>query len=349
MDAAMHWKNNLKQWLITAADLPPVRNILHNIGRGHGMIFMLHRFNSETFDSHGHDPAHVERCLQELQRRDFQLLSVDQMVAAAQRGQILDKAVAITVDDGYLDQAVIGGDLFQRYDCPATFFSITRLLDGDFWPDDAKIAYFTEQCPQQSLTIKGIEGLPEMTLSFANTQERRRSKRKLYPHLKTLPHWQCTKVIQQLAELGDVEIPEQPPEPYRGMSWDDARTLTARGMKIGSHTCHHRVLSAESDSDARTEIEASRQRLQQEIEHPSEVFCYPIGTYQDFSAQHGEMARAAGFSAAVSAEPGYARLPVQQPGDLFSIPRFVLPASWDDFQQCILFVELAKERARALR
>ena len=348
MDAAITFKQKCKHWLVSAADNRFLQTFAHRFTRQHGLIFMLHRFQSTELGSHGHAPDHVERCLAELRRRGFQLVTVDEMMAARQEGRPLPRAVAFTVDDGYLDQAVVGGELFRRYDCPATFFNVTALMDGDYWPDDARIAWLVEHSPLPELVVRDIPELAGLQLPLLDRHARHRSKRQLFSILKRLPSSQTSSLIKQLAVQANVSLPERAPWGFSGMSWDDARRLRASGMQIGSHTEHHVVLSAEPDEVASREISQSRRRLQAEIEQPSEVFCYPIGTRGDFRPEHGQMARDAGYSAALSAEPGYCRLHGHDNDqDPFAIPRFAFPENWDDFLQCILYIELAKDRFRS--
>lgn len=85
------------------------------------------------------------------------------------------------------------------------------------------------------------------------------------------------------------------------MSWDQVKQLAAAGFSIGSHTVSHRSLGEISPEEVRTELEASRRRLTEELGTPIRGLSYPYGTRRDFSTDVMAAAREAGYSWAVTA------------------------------------------------
>jgi glycosyltransferase involved in cell wall biosynthesis/peptidoglycan/xylan/chitin deacetylase (PgdA/CDA1 family) len=70
-------------------------------------------------------------------------------------------------------------------------------------------------------------------------------------------------------------IQGRPPQDH--MSWDDVRALDAEGFEIGSHTCTHADMGTVSLEEAEREIRVSRERLEQELNHPVRLFAFPYG------------------------------------------------------------------------
>lgn len=66
----------------------------------------------------------------------------------------------------------------------------------------------------------------------------------------------------------------------------------SENFEIGAHTMTHPRLSAITLSDAKKEIEESKQYLEQLLNKPVESFCYPGG---DFNTEHEKMVQIAGF------------------------------------------------------
>jgi len=71
----------------------------------------------------------------------------------------------------------------------------------------------------------------------------------------------------------------------------------AAGMEVGGHTRHHVNLLQADDATARAEITGCKQDLEQALGVPIRSFCYPYGGHR---AEHGEMARQAGYEMATT-------------------------------------------------
>lgn len=75
-----------------------------------------------------------------------------------------------------------------------------------------------------------------------------------------------------------------------------------RGHRIGAHTQRHKDLTTLSESNARSEIEGSRQDLLNIGASPVQIFAYPMGAYNSTTER---LVREAGFIAGRSSDGGY--------------------------------------------
>lgn len=73
------------------------------------------------------------------------------------------------------------------------------------------------------------------------------------------------------------------------------RKLHSAGITIGSHTCSHPHLPDLEPVQMKIEIERSKEILEQHLQTPVTLFCYPFG---GFNPQAVEFVRAAGYKAA---------------------------------------------------
>jgi peptidoglycan/xylan/chitin deacetylase (PgdA/CDA1 family) len=96
------------------------------------------------------------------------------------------------------------------------------------------------------------------------------------------------------------------------LDWDALRELGERGVEVGSHTVTHPRLTELDDRELRSELRASRERLESELGVPCRLLAYPYG---DHDERVRAEARAAGYEAAF-ALPGKAR-----PFDRYGLPR----------------------------
>ena len=88
----------------------------------------------------------------------------------------------------------------------------------------------------------------------------------------------------------------------RVFSWDEITALDRGGtLNFEAHSLTHPNLLLLSEEGARTEISESRAELQERLGRAVTVFCYPAGV---FSERERRLAEGAGFTAAVSCEPG---------------------------------------------
>lgn len=102
------------------------------------------------------------------------------------------------------------------------------------------------------------------------------------------------------------------------MTWDQLRQLAADpNVTIGLHGSKHgHMIEAEPEANS-AKIRKSAARLQDELGFSATLFAYPYGEY---SAELVEVAREAGFEAAVGQQSGA----IGRTEDLFTLPRFPL-------------------------
>jgi peptidoglycan/xylan/chitin deacetylase (PgdA/CDA1 family) len=81
------------------------------------------------------------------------------------------------------------------------------------------------------------------------------------------------------------------------MTWSQIHGADAMGFTIGAHTVHHAMLTSLAPTQARWEMQQSRDTLATELGHPIQDFAYPYGSFNDSDMA---MARELGFECAVS-------------------------------------------------
>jgi peptidoglycan/xylan/chitin deacetylase (PgdA/CDA1 family) len=94
------------------------------------------------------------------------------------------------------------------------------------------------------------------------------------------------------------------PHRFENLTWDQVRSLAARGFEIGSHGLTHRNLARCSAGEARREIVESRAILERELGLPVRTFAYPFGGQDDVTPDVLTEIRAAGYQLIASAYGG---------------------------------------------
>ena len=94
------------------------------------------------------------------------------------------------------------------------------------------------------------------------------------------------------------------PHRFANLTWEQIRSLAARGFEIGSHGLSHRNLARCPREEAQAEIVQSREILSEKLGTPPRSFAYPFGGPDDITAAILEDIGAAGFDVVASAYGG---------------------------------------------
>lgn len=314
--------------------------------RSGASIMMMHRFADRDRGNAGHDPAMLRRHLEYLRRRRYDLVSLADLVQRLISGdKRLGRSVVFTIDDGYADYAAVAAPIFEAFDCPATVFIVTGVVDdaGWYWWDRVRVAL--ERTPRRQVTLDLSTGPLRLAWSHADAVA---TSRALVERLKSVADAERRAVVDSLPGMMDVDIPARPPAMYASMTWDDVRRCGATTTTFGPHTVSHPILARTDDATARFEITESWRRLAQQTTAAIPVFCYPNGEFEDAGPREFAIARDAGIDMAVTTRPGYASRAAwgATPDARFGMPRFGYPDDTLQFVQIVNGVEGAKRRIR---
>jgi len=246
--------------------------------------------------------------------RTFNVMPLGEAARRLQTGTLPSAAAAVTFDDGYADNLLVAWPILKRYGIPATFFIATAFLEGGrMWNDDVIEAFRFAQTEELDLDAFGLGRHP-----LGDAAERVRGYEAVLGRLKYFEHRRRSEVAREIAVRCAV-----PATSELMMTHQQLRTLHGEGAEIGGHTRTHPILENLDDAAAQREIIAGKRELEELLGEPVRVFAYPNGVPgRDCSARHGEMARQAGFTAAVTTRQACAN----GASDIFQLPRFT---PWD--------------------
>lgn len=216
--------------------------------------------------------------------------------ALGQRG----RHVAITFDDGYLDNHDIAYPVLRHHDVPAAFFIATGFIDSRPLPWWDAIAMQVRETVRAALDL--APWLPE---ALALGDDREPAIRRVLSIYKGLDFTQVAPFRARLAAETGIE----PPETVDGewMDWDMIREMARGGMTIGGHTVNHPVLASLPVDAQRAEIEGCASRLREELGVEMRHFAYPVGSRRAFDAATMQLLHEAGVQHAYSFYGGVAQ------------------------------------------
>jgi peptidoglycan/xylan/chitin deacetylase (PgdA/CDA1 family) len=243
--------------------------------------------------------------------RSFRVMTLGDAVSRLAQGDLPSRAVVITFDDGYADNTEVALPILQRHGLAASFFVSTGFLDGGrMWNDS--VVECLRACPHQEIDLEAF-GLGRCSL--ASVAQRRNVIGALLPRIKYLSLVGREEAIAKLQQIcGVTVLPTN-----LMMRSAQVREMHRAGMEIGAHTVRHPILTTLTLPEAENEISEGRNKLQEIIDAPVDMFAYPNGKPgRDYDQSHVQLLSQLGFRGAVSTAPGVAR----SGDDLFQLPRF---------------------------
>lgn len=257
-------------------------------------ILMYHHFSAAPAAGGDRTAAHLFRQQLLHLRRHYRPVRLRELAARLAAGEPpAPGSVAITVDDGHADFLRVAVPILRELAVPATLFVLSELSNSGAWLWVDKWQYLRAQAPGRD---------SDCTLA----QLRRMAPAERDQRLAALAR-----------ELG-VALPEQPPEPYQLVGWEQLHELLRDGLvEVGSHTRTHRMLSDAGDAEAWDEIDGSRRALERRLGVEIATFCFPNGQPADYRAEHLAMVARAGYACAVASHFGYVTAASQR----FALPR----------------------------
>jgi glycosyltransferase involved in cell wall biosynthesis/peptidoglycan/xylan/chitin deacetylase (PgdA/CDA1 family) len=212
-------------------------------------------------------------------------------------------SVALTFDDGYLDNYTNAYPLLQKYNIPATIFLTTSFISNPmnyFWWDDLEF-YFTRidkihsdikmNCnPVIQNIIKKIEK--------ADGQGKVKYIKGLMNSLKRLGESERSSFMDRISDkISNMD------KTVLMLNWSQVKDMvSSQIVEYGSHTENHIYMDKSDPAVIETEIQQSQNIIEQEIQEPCILFAYPNGNK---SEKEEHLLKKYGFKIAVTTKYGH--------------------------------------------
>jgi peptidoglycan/xylan/chitin deacetylase (PgdA/CDA1 family) len=268
-------------------------------------------------------PRHFAEQLQVLRAR-ANVRPLRALVSELLTGIVRPGSVAVTLDDGYLDNLLMAAPLLATYDVPATVF-----VTGDadcrreaFWWDRLVSCCLTPGTLPRQLELVTASGPLDFDLgdsaSYTHADARRfRGWRSwhtpptprhamfaaLHRILSASAAAEREPLLQQLDALSPVAPRDA--DSHCRMSDDDIAALARIGsIDVGAHTVTHPRLPTIPSEDQAREIRTNQAHVQALAGRDVDLFAYPHG---DYTRETVGIVREAGFAGACTTVAGAVR------------------------------------------
>jgi peptidoglycan/xylan/chitin deacetylase (PgdA/CDA1 family) len=282
-------------------------------------------------------------------RKNFHVVSIDELSNAVVRKKLSKKLVAITFDDGFEDSYTNAAPMLEWLKLPATFYIPTHAIASrqQFWWEELQtIVLQSEELPKKvGLYVGGrdfqfhftkdnvlrgklTQEIKYWRVNMPIPNERIRLYYDLWQYLQPLPYTQQAHAIAEIKNWPVVTRPTKNDNAV--MTLQQVRTLSENPLfRIGAHTVTHTRLGSQAVADQAFEIEESKKVLQSWINKPVTGFAYPYGNY---NTETKKLLHEKGYKYAVSTEPRR----VKPSDDRYALPRIHVK-NWrvDEFDKTI--------------
>jgi peptidoglycan/xylan/chitin deacetylase (PgdA/CDA1 family) len=261
-------------------------------------------------------PQTFDRQLELLGAR-FRVMPLSELAAAARAGRVPERALAISFDDGYLDNLEAALPLLESHGAPATLYVASGYVGREvYWWDELRelLSGRGERPSRLELDVGGCR----VAVATATAAERRRVLTEvLHPLLRHGGAEAVERALEALREwAGPVELPSE--QLGRPMTRPELERIAASELiELGAHSVRHLSLPSLPRAAQRAEVAASRDFVAELVGRPPASFSFPFGDNDPVSRW---TVRKCGFEYAVGVgEP----MPLTAAARRFELPRLV--------------------------
>lgn len=270
-----------------------------------GLVVTLHHVRPDPqapFRPNAHlsvTPGFVAAFVAAARQNGWHFTRLDEVVDGVREAEP-GRRIAVTLDDGFRDNAEHALPVFRKLGVPFTIFVCPGFCDGQaelWWEALERIVASHDQLRS--------DFAPSGSMAAATPAEKRAAYRRLERWLVAeLEEDAQRSAIRDLAARHGVELAQVGRELV--MSWDEVRAIAAEPLcTIGAHTMSHPALARLPAERAMAEMRDSADRIERELGSRPWSIAFPYGTAAAAGPREARLAARAGFRASFTTRPGY--------------------------------------------
>jgi len=282
---------------------------------------MYHRINTAVSDTW--QLCVSPECFSEQMEvlKNFSVMSLQQAAKSVADKDVRPNSVAITFDDGYLDNFTSAKSILEKHGYPATFFvtNASQQMNREYWWDQLEYILLENTNLPGEITVTLGDELYRWNLrdgwqhiiseddmkefaSWLPWQTPPTTQHALFIYLsewiKSLPYQQQTDVMDQLfRQCGkNIEVRDK----YRVMNSEELKQLSGSSrFEIGGHSAWHTALGKFDEEVQYKAIQENKAYLEKTLSRSITGYGYAHGSYNETSVN---LLKNAGFKYACTTE-----------------------------------------------
>jgi peptidoglycan/xylan/chitin deacetylase (PgdA/CDA1 family) len=256
----------------------------------------------------------LEKWVEESMRLGYRFVSMDEVAMYIGRKTVPRKIVALTFDDGYLDNAKAVIKLAETLSVPSCIYVSSHLIQSETWP----WWFSLDKSLQRQKEI--WDPLRRLRVNIEKSEDKENWFLKIRTEVIRTPHVDPQETILSFVpnyESRDALTTGQNPM----LLWRDVRNLSKNpAITIGSHGHKHVSLGGLSIPRLIDNIRNSICLIESQVGFQPKHFAFPFGGRSEAGVREFSAVSAFNFSTAVTTQSGRLRTNTNP----FSIPRLEL-------------------------
>lgn len=305
----MHWLNQFKRARLG----PPV-----------GAVLLYHRIAADQVDPYSLcvSPEHFDQHMKVLADH-FNPISLTTFVKHLAKRTLPPNSVAVTFDDGYMDNFEAAGPILERHGIDGTVFMVTGSggREQEFWWDELERIFLQPHRLPETLEFDAqgqrrvwdLGDAAEYSADQAaalldwrmpwndvpNDQAdvptlRHKAFREVYFAMQPMSANDQLRSLASLRKWAGIPLAVRPT--HRTIALDQLKqTIRDSRIQIAAHTIDHPALTQMSSAEQHRQLDTGRRELENHLSSPITTASYPYGLY---SRKTLRAANRAGFDAA---------------------------------------------------
>lgn len=269
------------------------------------IILLYHRIIDDHSEYLNKGPVvhhHIKHFKKEIPylRGNYKILGMDEVVHHMKMDIGFEKpSLAITFDDGYLDNYTFAYSVLKKHGVVATIYLTTGLIETSesTWTDRIELSFLKTK--EDYFSLPAIFG--DNKVRIKTKKEKEQANIKVSEALKLMSDGERRKLMRELFEV--LKLDGSCVENQRSrlmLNWDEVQKMAKDGIIIGSHSHTHPILSQMPLQDAKEEIFNSKKIIEENLGMRVKHFAFPNGREEDFSEELREYCREIGFESVAS-------------------------------------------------
>ena len=259
------------------------------------LVLMYHRIATLSNDPWelAVSPEHFEQQLQVLSGKN--IIALDQLLLQLKKGKLKRNAVAVTFDDGYIDNYTVAEPLLEKYRIPATFFIPSKNIgsQNEYWWDELELIIHDKSITPRDLRL-AADG-ESISVSKDEFDNRNSLYVRIWEKLLPLPFEKQQKMLTELRSV--LNVSKSSRSNYCCMNQGQLQKMSeSDSFSLQAHTVTHPALAHQPLQVQEYELKQGWKDISNITGDSIGTIAYPYGNYNDDTISIAKKYFEAGFT-----------------------------------------------------
>ena len=236
-------------------------------------------------------------------KRWYRVITMDELAdKLTGRKYFVSPSIAITIDDGYLNNYTLAYPVLKALGLPAIIYLTTGLIGTNKAPWVDSLMDVLSQTKGKELRFPELLG--DETVDISTPKGKRDAEIKLFKVMLKLEDKKRIRALEKLSKMLAVNETSKRNANRIMMNWGEVMEMVVNGISFGAHTVTHPILSKMELERSKQEIYESKIEIEERVGRKVRHFAVPNGKNEDFNDELKRYCKEIGMLTVASTESG---------------------------------------------